>query len=781
MVYEQSERAVRVTVRDDGAGMAEGRLAEAERDSRLGVAGSIRRPVVEVGGTRADHVGPGFGHRDRAGGSAAMTRVMVVDDHPIWRDALERDLVQAGHEVVGAFGDGETALRLAPAVRPEVVLMDLELPGISGVDAAAGLIQQDPSRRILMFSASGEDASVIAAIKVGALGYLVKSASRDELLRAVERTEAGEATFSPGLAALVLNEYRKISAGPAPDMPTLTARETEILRLVPPDGPPARSPSSWWCRIARCRTTSRTRCASCNCTTGSSSPGGPSTKAWPTAKASARCSGRLLRVIDCPSARNSRSTAVTARHRPVSGRRTKPVVVTAVAGIALLLGLLVQQLGAANATTSSRPSRGSAATPPRIFAYYYLWWSTSHWQSSLGPNYPITAGAKPLPATLDATGCNPRTNFTGNSLTDVPQQIHGQDDPGFIESEVREAAAAGLAGFAVNWAGTGSTTQTVTSNPYSKRLQILVDAVHKVNSEGIPFKLWLSYKSSASILSQSQIDADLGYFLSHYGNDPAFDRLRTNKVTIIWQGSRKYPISVLQAITPKYRSQARILGDETTWSADRGAYLDGNAYYWSSQDPYHNPQSFQQISALATAVRGSGPNPDGSTKTWIAPLAPGYDKQLAGGSNCVPRNGGQTLQRLFQGNLASNPDDFGLISWNEITEGTYIAPMTRYGQQDLAVVAALTKTSYSFPTYTYVASSRWRTAVYINGLVKSYSAQPQSARRAPGITIYLQRYLGGSGRRCSAAPPTAPAPWRSGSSSRRLPVPAGHAGDPKHP
>ena len=82
------------------------------------------------------------------------------------------------------------------------------------------------------------------------------------------------------------------------------------------------------------------------------------------------------------------------------------------------------------------------------------------------------------------------------------------------------------------------------------------------------------------------------------------------------------------------------------------------------------------------------------------------------------------MQRLFQGNLASNPEDFGLISWNEITEGTYIAPMTRYGQQDLSVVAALTKTNYSFPTYTYVASSRWRTAVYINGLVKSYSAQP---------------------------------------------------------
>lgn len=161
-----------------------------------------------------------------------MTRVMVVDDHPIWRDALERDLLQAGHDVVGAFGDGETALRLAPAIRPDVVLMDLQLPGISGVDTAAALIRQDPSRRILMFSASGEDASVVAAIKVGALGYLVKSASRSELLRAVLRTEAGVATFSSGLAALVLDEYRRFSADDTPGSPRLTARELEVLRLV---------------------------------------------------------------------------------------------------------------------------------------------------------------------------------------------------------------------------------------------------------------------------------------------------------------------------------------------------------------------------------------------------------------------------------------------------------------------------------------------------------------------------------------------------------------------
>src|SRR3954465_1832967 len=141
---------------------------------------------------------------------SGAVRVMLVDDHPIWREALERDLAEAGYGVVGAVGDGETAVRVAPALRPDVVLMDLRLPGMSGVDAAAALVQADPSVRILMFSQSGEDADVPAGVEVGARGYLVKAASRKELLDAVARTAAGEAVFSPGLAALVLGEYGRI-------------------------------------------------------------------------------------------------------------------------------------------------------------------------------------------------------------------------------------------------------------------------------------------------------------------------------------------------------------------------------------------------------------------------------------------------------------------------------------------------------------------------------------------------------------------------------------------
>jgi len=159
-------------------------------------------------------------------------RVMIVDDHPIWRDALERDLSGAGYEIVGAVGDGESAVRIAAAVRPDVVLMDLQLPGISGVQAASELVKQDPGIRILMFSASGEDSDVLAAVEVGARGYLVKSARTAELLEAVRRTAAGDATFSPGLAALVLGEYRRIARDEPTTMTVLTEREIEILRMV---------------------------------------------------------------------------------------------------------------------------------------------------------------------------------------------------------------------------------------------------------------------------------------------------------------------------------------------------------------------------------------------------------------------------------------------------------------------------------------------------------------------------------------------------------------------
>jgi hypothetical protein len=357
----------------------------------------------------------------------------------------------------------------------------------------------------------------------------------------------------------------------------------------------------------------------------------------------------------------------------------------AVVGIASLIASPVTssaQVPAASGATGANVHVTAASTAkPPVFAYYYLWWSANHWRSALGSNYPTGASPMPLPATLDSTGCGARSSYAGNTLTDVPSRIYSQDDSGFIEADVRQAAAAGLSGFMVNWIGTGSATQSATSNPYSARLRVLVDAVHKVNAAGIPFKLWLSYKASAQVLPASFISNDLAYFVRTYGSDPAFDRSQSPKVTMIWQGSRKYSAATLSSVGAPLRSKLRILGDETSWSTSRAPYLDGNAYYWSSQNPYSNPQSFQQLAALAAAVRASGANPDGTSKVWVAPITPGYNKQLSGGSSCVPRRGGQT----------THPNAFGLISWNEISEGSYIDPMTRYGYQDLNVLSSLIK------------------------------------------------------------------------------------------
>jgi len=160
------------------------------------------------------------------------TRVMVVDDHPMWRDSVSRDLSNAGFEVVAATGEGAQAIRIAASVRPDVVVLDLQLPDVSGVDVTRGLLSAYPAAKVLILSASGEHHDVLGAVKAGATGYILKSASRAEFLDAVRRTGAGDAVFSPGLAGLVLGEFRRLASDPAPDTPRLTEREAEILRMV---------------------------------------------------------------------------------------------------------------------------------------------------------------------------------------------------------------------------------------------------------------------------------------------------------------------------------------------------------------------------------------------------------------------------------------------------------------------------------------------------------------------------------------------------------------------
>ena len=164
------------------------------------------------------------------------TTVMVVDDHPIWRDAVARDLADDGFDVVATADGVASARRRAAVVLPDVVLMDMRLVDGGGAQATAEVLAVSPSSKVLVLSASDEREDVLEAVKAGATGYLVKSASKQELDDAVRATAQGRAVFTPGLAGLVLGEYRRIardSAGPAgPPGPSLTERETEILRFV---------------------------------------------------------------------------------------------------------------------------------------------------------------------------------------------------------------------------------------------------------------------------------------------------------------------------------------------------------------------------------------------------------------------------------------------------------------------------------------------------------------------------------------------------------------------
>ena len=177
-------------------------------------------------------------------------RVLVVDDHPMWRQSVAAGLEEAGCSVAGTAGDGAQALRVAAATRPEVVLLDLHLPDMSGAEVIRRLLAADPSIRVVILSASGERQDVLDALTAGATGYLVKSAQFSEMLEAVRAAAAGKAVFTPGLAGLVLGEYRRLAAGGARTgvaagarsaagnagsgllTPRLTERETEVLQLV---------------------------------------------------------------------------------------------------------------------------------------------------------------------------------------------------------------------------------------------------------------------------------------------------------------------------------------------------------------------------------------------------------------------------------------------------------------------------------------------------------------------------------------------------------------------
>lgn len=160
--------------------------------------------------------------------------MLVADDYPLFRDGVRAllDSVE-GVELVGEAATGEEAVVLTAELHPNVVLMDIKMPGMNGIEATRRIAQEAPDARVLMLTMFEDDDSVFAAMRAGAGGYLLKGARQEETLRAIRAVANGEVIFSPGVAQRVRDFLRRAPVvAPAPFFPGLTEREHEILDLL---------------------------------------------------------------------------------------------------------------------------------------------------------------------------------------------------------------------------------------------------------------------------------------------------------------------------------------------------------------------------------------------------------------------------------------------------------------------------------------------------------------------------------------------------------------------
>jgi len=161
-----------------------------------------------------------------------VTRVVVADDHPVFRDGVTTVLRDRGIDVVATVASGEEALSAVAAHDPDVVLMDLAMPGIGGVEATRRLAAEHPRTAVLVVTMTSDDASVFAALRAGAHGYLVKEASADDIVRAVETVARGEAVLGARVSGQVLAAAAGAARATEQRFPQLTAREREVLELL---------------------------------------------------------------------------------------------------------------------------------------------------------------------------------------------------------------------------------------------------------------------------------------------------------------------------------------------------------------------------------------------------------------------------------------------------------------------------------------------------------------------------------------------------------------------
>jgi DNA-binding NarL/FixJ family response regulator len=162
-------------------------------------------------------------------------RILIADDHPLFRDGLRSLLTAQGHEVVGEAHNGHEAVELAQKLRPELVLMDVSMPELGGIGATRQIAAEMPEVKVVILTASDQDETLFEAIKAGAQGYLQKNLEAEEFFALLERVTRGEPGLTPLLARKLLQEFAKPVAEPkiSQDVPdALTAREREVLELM---------------------------------------------------------------------------------------------------------------------------------------------------------------------------------------------------------------------------------------------------------------------------------------------------------------------------------------------------------------------------------------------------------------------------------------------------------------------------------------------------------------------------------------------------------------------
>jgi DNA-binding NarL/FixJ family response regulator len=161
-------------------------------------------------------------------------RVLIADDHPLFRSGMGALLAaDPDTEVAGEATTGDEAIALAAALQPDVILMDIQMPGVSGIEATRRIVYTSPHIRILIVTMFEDDHSVFTAMRAGARGYVLKGARPEEMLRALQAVGSGEAIFSPAIATRMLDFFGNLQPAAFPHaLPELTEREREILDLI---------------------------------------------------------------------------------------------------------------------------------------------------------------------------------------------------------------------------------------------------------------------------------------------------------------------------------------------------------------------------------------------------------------------------------------------------------------------------------------------------------------------------------------------------------------------